>query len=55
LGRWLTVASGVRNALDNAANRAVESRHAEVIYLTSQLVTGCIVETALWIGRRLSR
>jgi hypothetical protein len=47
--------SGVRNALDNAANRAIESRHAEVIYLTSLFVTGCVSAGLLWVGRRLSR
>jgi len=47
--------SGVRNALDNAADRAIGSRHAEAVYLTSVFVTGAVSAALLWLGRRLSR
>ena len=46
---------GVRNALDKAADRAIGSRHAEAIYLTSLFVTGCVSAGLLWAARRLSR
>ena len=49
------MSGGVRNALDNAADRAIGSRHAEAVYLTSVFVTGAISAGLLWVGRRLSR
>jgi hypothetical protein len=47
--------SGVRNVLDNAVDRAVSSRHAEFVYLTSLVVTGAVSAGLLWVARRLSR
>lgn len=46
--------SGVRNALDAAVDRAIESRQAEVVYLSSLFVTGVVAAALLWVGRRLS-
>ena len=38
-----------------AVDGAIESRHAEAVYLTGLFVTGCVSAALLWIGRRLSR
>jgi len=47
--------SGVRNALDNAANRGIESRTFEAVYLGSMVATSAVAAVLLWVGRRLSR
>jgi hypothetical protein len=47
--------SGVRRALDCAADRAIGSRHAEVVYLASMCVTSVVAAILLRIGRHLSR
>ena len=47
--------SGVRRALDNAADRAIGSRHTERLYLGSMVTLSAVGGALLWLGRRLSR